>query len=140
MSDQVVRFGVSLDPDLLGQFDVLIRSEGYTNRSEAIRDLIRERLIRQEWQKDDAQVAGTVSLVYDHHELDLPRRLTEVQHDHHDLIISTVHVHLDHHNCLEVLVLKGEAARVRVLGEKLVSTRGIKHGKLTFTTTGAGLA
>lgn len=140
MSDQVVRFGVSLDPDLLGQFDAMIQSEGYTNRSEAIRDLIRERLVRQEWQKDDAQVAGTVSLVYDHHELDLPRRLTEVQHDHHNLIISTVHVHLDHHNCLEVLVLKGEAARVRVLGEKLLSTRGIKHGKLTFTTTGAGLS
>ncbi len=139
MSDQVVRFSVSLDPMLLEQFDGRIRAQGYTNRSEAIRDLIRESLIQQEWDDAAATVAGTVSLVYDHHELELPRRLTEIQHDHHDLIISTVHVHLDHHNCLEVLVLKGEAARVRMLGEHLVSTRGIKHGKLTFTTTGAGL-
>ncbi|MBM4352598.1 MAG: nickel-responsive transcriptional regulator NikR [Deltaproteobacteria bacterium] len=140
MTDQVVRFGVSLDPKLLDQFDTMIQEEGYTNRSEAIRDLIRERLIKQEWAAEETLVAGTVSLVYDHHELELPRRLTEVQHDHHDLVISTVHVHLDHHNCLEVLVLKGEAGRVRKLGEKLVSTRGIKHGKMTFTTTGAGLA
>jgi CopG family nickel-responsive transcriptional regulator len=139
MSDQVVRFGVSLDPVLLEHFDAMIKEEGYTNRSEAIRDLIRERLIKEEWEQADALVAGTVSLVYDHHELDLPRRLTEVQHDHHDLIISTVHVHLDHHNCLEVLVLKGKAAKVRMLGDRLVSTRGIKHGKLTFTTTGARL-
>jgi len=138
--EKVTRFGVSLDSGLLEQFDRLNRARGYTNRSEAIRDLIREKLVEEEWKAGDAQVAGTVSLVYDHHFLELPRRLTEIQHDHHELVISTVHVHLDHHNCLEVLVLKGRADEVKAFGESLVSTRGIKHGKLTLTTTGKELS
>jgi CopG family transcriptional regulator, nickel-responsive regulator len=138
MSD-LKRFGVSLDESLLEEFDRHIEERGYTNRSEAIRDLIREKLVTEEWELDEAEVAGTVSLVYDHHLLDLPNRLTDVQHDHHDLVISTLHVHLDHHNCLEVLLLKGPAAKVRELGEKLTSTRGIKHGKFNLTTTGQKL-
>jgi len=137
--DQLTRFGVSLSEALLEEFDRLIEEKGYTNRSEAIRDLIREKLVEEEWQADTAEVAGTVSLVYDHHKLDLPKRLTDIQHDHHDLVLSTLHVHLDHHNCLEVLLLKGPANEVRGLGEKLASTKGIKHGKLTLTTTGKGL-
>ena len=137
--DQLTRFGVSLSEKLLEEFDRLIDEKGYTNRSEAIRDLIREKLVEEEWQADAAEVAGTVSLVYDHHMLDLPKRLTDIQHDHHDLVLSTLHVHLDHHNCLEVLLLKGPANEVRGLGEKLASTKGIKHGKLTLTTTGKKL-
>jgi CopG family transcriptional regulator, nickel-responsive regulator len=137
--EKVSRFGVSLDRVLLEQFDEYIDGKGYTNRSEAIRDLIRDRLVGEEWQDDGKEVAGTVSMVYDHHTLELPKRLTEVQHDHHDLVIATLHVHLDHHNCLEVLLLKGPADGVRTLGDKLVSTRGVKHGKLTLTTTGKEL-
>ncbi len=137
--DQLTRFGVSLSESLLAEFDRLIDGKGYTNRSEAIRDLIREKLVEEEWQVDTAEVAGTVSLVYDHHKLDLPKRLTDIQHEHHDLVLSTLHVHLDHHNCLEVLLLKGPANEVRGLGEKLASTKGIKHGKLTLTTTGKKL-
>lgn len=137
--EKAVRFGVSLDSKLLTEFDALIGKKGYTNRSEAIRDLIRDRLVHEQWQQDDTPVAGAVTMVFDHHSMDLPRRLTELQHDHHDLIVSTVHVHLDHDNCLEVLVLKGAAGEVRQLGEKLISTRGIKHGKMTLTTTGKGL-
>lgn len=137
--EKAVRFGVSLDSKLLTEFDALIGKKGYTNRSEAIRDLIRDRLVHEQWQQDDTPVAGAVIMVFDHHSMDLPRRLTELQHDHHDLIVSTVHVHLDHDNCLEVLVLKGAAGEVRQLGEKLISTRGIKHGKMTLTTTGKGL-
>lgn len=135
----LTRFGVSLDEDLLARFDDYIGRKGYTNRSEAIRDLIRDKLVEEEWEAGDTEVAGTVSLVYDHHSLDLPKRLTEIQHDHHDIIISTLHVHLDHHNCLEILVLKGAASAVKSFGEKLASTRGVKHGKLSLTTTGSQL-
>lgn len=137
--DKLTRFGVSLSEKLLTEFDRIIEEKGYTNRSEAIRDLIREKLVEEEWQAGTEEVAGTVSLVYDHHLLELPKRLTDIQHDHHDMVISTLHVHLDHHNCLEVLLLKGPANEVRFLGEKLASTKGIKHGKFTLTTTGKKL-
>jgi CopG family transcriptional regulator, nickel-responsive regulator len=139
MTKKVTRFGVSLDEDLLQRFDGLIRSKGYSNRSEAIRDLIRDRLVQETCDSDDAEVAGTVSIVYNHHDLDLPNKLTEIQHDHLDLVISTLHVHLDHHNCLEVLVLKGKAGAVKEFGEALISTKGVKHGKFTLTTTGENL-
>jgi CopG family transcriptional regulator, nickel-responsive regulator len=136
---KTARFGVSLDAGLLDKFDDHIDTKGYTNRSEAIRDLIREKLVEREWEAGDVQVAGTVSLVYDHHNLDLPSRLVDLQHDHHNLVVTTVHVHLDHHNCLEVLILRGRARDVKAFGERLCSTRGIKHGKLTLTTTGYGI-
>ena len=137
--DRLTRFGVSLSEKLLAEFDRLIDEKGYTNRSEAIRDLIREKLVEEEWQAGTEEVAGTVSLVYDHHILDLPKRLTDIQHDHHDMVLSTLHVHLDHYNCLEVLLLKGPANEVRELGEKLASTKGVKHGKFALTTTGKRL-
>ncbi len=137
---KLTRFGVSLDEELLEPFDALCAVKGYSNRSEAIRDLIRKALVAEEWHQADGQGAGTLTLVYDHHKNDLARRLTQMQHDEHDIIIATLHVHLDHHNCLEVLILKGEAARVRALADKLVSCKGVKHGTFSGTTTGQDLA
>ena len=137
---KLTRFGVSLDEELLEPFDALCAVKGYSNRSEAIRDLIRKALGAEEWQQADGQGAGTLTLVYDHHKNDLARRLTQMQHDEHDIIIATLHVHLDHHNCLEVLILKGEAARVRALADKLISCKGVKHGTFSGTTTGQDLA
>ena len=137
---KLTRFGVSLDEELLEPFDALCSVKGYSNRSEAISDLIRKALVAEEWQQADGQGAGTLTLVYDHHKNDLARRLTQMQHDEHDIIIATLHVHLDHHNCLEVLILKGEAARVRALADKLISCKGVKHGTFSGTTTGQDLA
>ena len=137
---KLTRFGVSLDEELLEPFDALCAVKGYSNRSEAIRDLIRKALVAEEWQQADGQGAGTLTLVYDHHKNDLARRLTQMQLDEHDIIIATLHVHLDHHNCLEVLILKGEAARVRALADKLISCKGVKHGTFSGTTTGQDLA
>ena len=137
---KLTRFGVSLDEELLEPFDALCAVKGYSHRSEAIRDLIRKALVAEEWQQADGQGAGTLTLVYDHHKNDLARRLTQMQHDEHDIIIATLHVHLDHHNCLEVLILKGEAARVRALADKLISCKGVKHGTFSGTTTGQDLA
>ena len=133
---KLTRFGVSLDEELLEPFDALCAVKGYSNRSEAIRDLIRKALVAEEWQQADGQGAGTLTLVYDHHKNDLARRLTQMQHDEHDIIIATLHVHLDQHKCLEVLILKGEAARVRALADKLISCKGVKHGTFSGTTTG----
>lgn len=134
-----IRFGVSLDSDLLERFDTLCDQRGYETRSEAIRDLIRNMLVQQEWEDRDNEVAATLTLVYDHHKSDLAQKVTNVQHDAHHLIITTLHVHLDHHNCLEVLVLRGPGAEVRSLGQKLISTKGIVFGKLSLATTGENL-
>jgi len=135
----LVRFGVSIPDDLLEKFDVLISEKGYTNRSEAIRDLIRDRLVEDQWSESEHVVVGTVTVVYNHEQSELAQRLTEIQHQKHDLIISSVHIHLDAHNCLEVLIMKGGSAEVRKAGEVLISTRGVKHGKITMTTTGQEL-
>ncbi len=136
---KTTRFGVSLDQKLLNSFDDLCQRNGYANRSEAIRDLIRKALVEDDWTKDKAQGAGTLTLVYDHHQSDISKRLMAIQHDDHDCIIATLHVHLDHHNCLEVLVIKSEIERVRNLAHKLLSTRGVKHGAFSITTTGQDL-
>ena len=138
MSD-LARIGVAIDSSLLEKFDGLIEQRGYTNRSEAFRDLIRDELVEQSWESPEADVVGTVTLVYDHHVRTLSERLTGMQHDHHRNILSTMHVHLDHDNCLEVLVVKGKAGQVRKIADGLISTKGVKHGRLTVTTTGAGL-
>ncbi|HEX29761.1 nickel-responsive transcriptional regulator NikR [Candidatus Poribacteria bacterium] len=135
----IVRFGVSMDERLLRQFDDLIERKGYGNRSEAIRDLIRDYIVEQEWAGDEDMV-GTVTLVYDHNVREINARLTHIQHEHYRHIISTLHVHLDRDNCLEVLVIRGKASFIQKLAEKLISTRGVKHGKLTMTTTGRELA
>jgi len=135
----LVRFGVSIPDDLLEKFDVLISQKGYTNRSEAIRDLIRDRLVEDQWSESEHEVVGTVTVVYNHEQSELAQKLTEIQHRNHDLIISGVHVHLDHHNCLEVLIMRGPSDEVKKTGELLASTRGVKHGKITMTTTGKEL-
>ena len=136
---ELARIGVAIDSDLLEKFDVLIGQRGYTNRSEAFRDLVREELVRKRWDEGEAEVVGTVTLVYDHHVRLLSEKLNALQHDHHQNILSTIHVHLDHDNCLEVLIVKGKGKDVRKIADALISTKGVKHGRLTVTTTGAGL-
>ena len=136
---QLSRIGVAIDSGLLEQFDRLIESRGYTNRSEAFRDLIRDELVEKSWQDPASNVVGAVTLVYDHHVRLLSEKLTAMQHDFHDHILSTLHVHLDHDHCLEVLVVRGQAAAVKKIADALISTKGVRHGRLTITTTGAGL-
>lgn len=138
MSD-LSRIGVAIDTHLLEKFDALIAGRGYSNRSEAFRDLIRDELVEKSWEAPDSSVVGTVTLVYDHHVRMLSEKLTDMQHDHFHHILSTLHVHLDHDNCLEVLIVKGKAAAVRKIADALISTKGVKHGRLTITSTGAGL-
>ena len=132
----LTRFGISIDERLLSQFDKMINNKGYVNRSEAIRDLIRAALVEEEWGDDQQQTVATVTLVYDHHTRDLSDKLTEHQHSHHEEIVSTLHVHLDHHHCLEVVVIKGLARRVKRIADELIGTKGVKHGKLVATTSG----
>ncbi len=131
------RIGVAIDTTLLHQFDRLIEQRGYTNRSEAFRDLIREELVEQASESPESHVVGTVTLVYDHHVRMLNEKLTGIQHDFHHSILSTLHVHLDHDNCLEVLVVRGKSADVRKVAGALISTKGVKHGTLALTTSGA---
>jgi len=127
------RFSVSMEADLLSAFDRRIEQAGYGSRSEAIRDVVRDYLVAEQSRRPDAPVIGTVTLVYDHHARQLEDRLTQLQHDHHDAIRCVTHVHLDAHNCLEVVVLAGASARVQAVAEQLISTRGVKHGKLVVT-------
>jgi CopG family transcriptional regulator, nickel-responsive regulator len=136
---ELSRIGVAIDSDLLEKFDELIAHRGYSNRSEAFRDLIRGELVEEAWAKPDSPVVGTVTLVYDHHVRLLNGKLTDMQHKHYDHILSALHVHLDHDNCLEVLVVKGKASEVRAIADNLISTKGVKHGRLTVTTPGAHL-
>ncbi|HWQ57087.1 MAG TPA: nickel-responsive transcriptional regulator NikR [Bryobacteraceae bacterium] len=133
------RIGVAIDSELLERFDRLIAQRGYTNRSEAFRDLIRDELVERAWESPESHVVGTVTLVYDHHVRLLNEKLTSLQHDHHRAILSTLHVHLDHDHCLEVLVVKGRAAEVQQIADALISTKGVKHGRLTITTSGSEL-
>ena len=132
----LTRFGVSLDDELLKQFDRVIARKGYTNRSEAIRDLIRESLVREQWELGTDQAVGTITLVYDHEVPDLSDRLTDLQHAHYKAIVSAMHVHLDPHHCLEVLVLRGKARVLKAIADRLIGTRGVKHG--TFSATAEG--
>lgn len=136
---EIVRFGISINDRLLERFDQLIEGKGYVNRSEAIRDLIRNALVEEAWAKENEEAVGTVSLVYDHHTRDLADKLTDHQHSHHKEIVSSLHVHLDAHHCLEVVVLKGKAGEIKRLAEELIGTKGVKHGKLMTTTTGQDL-
>jgi CopG family nickel-responsive transcriptional regulator len=136
---ELSRIGVAIDSDLLAKFDELIAVRGYANRSEAFRDLIRDELVDQASELPDSEVVGTLTLVYNHHVRMLGDKLMDMQHSHYHAILSTLHVHLDHDNCLEVLVIKGKAAAVKSISDALISTKGIKHGKLTITTTEATL-
>ena len=128
------RIGVSIDADLLRRFDSYITDKGYENRSEAFRDLIRDRLVDSVVIGPNAFVVGTVTLIYDHHTRLLPEKLTDIQHEHHDIIISTMHAHLDHENCLEVIVLRGKSKDVQRLADRLISTKGVQHGRLVMSS------
>ena len=133
------RLSITLPKELAAAFDKRNKRKGYENRSEAIRDLIREALVREEWSDPGAQVAATVSIVYDHHTRTLTDRITRVQHDHGELIVSALHVHLDHHNCLEVIVLRGIARNVQALADKLGAIKGVKHAQVTLATEGKSI-
>jgi CopG family nickel-responsive transcriptional regulator len=133
------RFTVSLPPVLMRQLDAMTAEKGYTNRSLAIADMIRDQLVEHRQKTGTEAIAGTITLVYDHHKQHVQETLTDIQHDHQNLIISTLHVHLDHHNCLEVLVVRGKAALVKRTADELIAAKGVKHGKLTVTTTGQDL-
>ncbi|MFZ5765452.1 MAG: nickel-responsive transcriptional regulator NikR [Thermodesulfobacteriota bacterium] len=134
MSD-LTRFGVSINDDLLQRFDELITEKGYQNRSEAIRDLIRNALVEDELTNEETETVGSISLVYNHHTRDLADKLTHHQHSHHQDIISALHVHLDAHNCLEIIVVRGKAKEIRKMADELIGTKGVKHGKLMMTTS-----
>ena len=136
---KVVRFGVSIEKKLLDAFDELISRKGYTNRSEAVRDLIRDYLVMEEWQTEKKEMIGIITIVYNHHKRGLLDTLIELQHHFHDLIISTMHLHLDEDNCLEISAVKGRGDKIKAVADKLISIPGIKHGKLTMTTTGKEL-
>jgi CopG family nickel-responsive transcriptional regulator len=136
----ITRFGVSLEGRLLKRFDRLIDRKGYANRSEAIRDLIRESLVREQWEMNLDQAVGTITLVYDHDTRELADRLTDLQHAHYETIVSTLHVHLDSHHCLEVLVLRGKASDLKAIADRLIGTRGVQHGTFSATAEGKALA
>lgn len=138
MLDDLVRFGISMNAQLLAQFDQAIARRGYNNRSEAIRDLIRAYLVEEQWKDLDAEVAGTVTLVYDHHSA-VSQALADLQHDHHGVVVSTLHVHQDADNCLEVVVLRGQARQVMELADRLTALKGVKLGRLTIASTGKEL-
>ena len=136
---ETLRFGISIDAKLLDDFDRLIEQKGYETRSEALRDLIRASLIEVKWENDEEEMVGTVTLVYNHHVRDLADKLTEHQHSYHHQIISALHVHLDAHNCLEVLVVRGKAREIKKIADEIIGVKGVKHGKLVMTATGEDL-
>lgn len=135
----LTRFGISLERRLLERFDRRIREKGYANRSEAIRDLIRDELVRREWEEEEGEKMGTVTLIYNHHNHELGDRLTHLQHDHHHNIISTMHIHLNHDMCMEVLAVRGQGRVIQKLANELISMKGVIHGRWVGTTTGQDL-
>ena len=134
----LVRFGISLESDLSKQFDALIKRKGYSNRSEAVRDLIRQDLVGQQWQDGD-EIAGAITFIYNHHKRQLLNKITDIQHDFQKVIISSQHIHLDHDNCLEIVAVKGRPAEILKLANLLKTLKGVKHGTLGITSTGKGL-
>ena len=132
--EELTRIGVATGSDLLARFDRFIAKQGYTNRSEALRDLMRDRLVSGAVGDPETPVVGTVTLIYDHHARLLPDKLMTLQHDHHELIISTTHAHLDHHTCLEVVVVKGGSKRVQKLADLLIGAKGVQHGRLVMSS------
>lgn len=135
----VARFSVSLNKDLLHLLDEMVKEKGYSNRSLAIADMVRDQLVQHRLEIGDIAAAGTVTLIYDHHTHHVQETLTSIQHEHCEKIISTLHVHLDHHNCLEVLVVRGKASKIKAIAERLIGAKGVKHGTLSLTTTGKDL-
>ena len=135
---KLTRFSISVESELLEGFLRMAKKQGRQNRSEALRNLMREALVREEWAGND-EIVGTITIVYDHHKRELTERLTGIQHGHHHEIIAATHIHLDHDNCLEVIAVRGRALQVQRIADELIGTRGVKHGKLSATTTGKKL-
>lgn len=131
--DKVVRTGIALPPELLMRFDEAIKEKGYRNRSEAVRDLVRDYLVRREWSEEGKEGIASLTLVYGHHSGTFMRKMASAQHEHPSLIRSTMHTHIDHHNCLEVIVLEGPMRGIRKLADSLLALKGVKHGKLVAT-------
>jgi CopG family nickel-responsive transcriptional regulator len=138
-SKGVARFSISLPSELAEQLERMSKQKGYDNRSLAVADMIRAHLVEHQQQFGDKGIAGTITLLYDHHKQHVQAALTDIQHEHHDVIISALHVHLDHHNCMEVLAVRGKAAIIKRIADELIAAKGVKHGKLTVTSTGKGL-
>jgi CopG family nickel-responsive transcriptional regulator len=136
---ELTRFGVSMDSKLIKKFDALIEKKGYATRSEAIRDMVRDTLVEQEWESGGQETVGTITIVYNHHTRELEHALTDMQHKSFHQVVSALHVHLDAHNCLEVLVVKGKSQEIKKIADLLIGTKGVKHGKLVMTTTGKDL-
>ena len=132
---QLIRFGVSLEKDLLSHFDSHLRRKKYTNRSEAIRDLIRDDLVKKQW-NEGKEIAGTITVIYDHHKRELVNKLMDIQHDFGEIIISTQHIHLDHHNCLEIIAIKGRPKAAQDLADTLKAVKWVKHATLSMSSTG----
>lgn len=128
-----------MESSLLEKFDRLNEQTGYKNRSEAIRDLIREKLVNEEWRSSEQETVGVFSLIYDHHQRELNKTLTSIQHNHLDVIVSSTHIHIDRHNCLEVIILRGKADVIKKITNEIASTKGVKHGALNMTSTGSNL-
>jgi CopG family transcriptional regulator, nickel-responsive regulator len=137
--DRADRFSVSLPRQLIADFDRMLAAKGYDNRSQAIADILRDWLVEQRRENPEQEIAGAITLVYDHHKRNLQDHLTDVQHDHHHLILATMHVHLDHHNCLEIIAVRGAAGEIQTVADALIGAKGIKHGKLMITSTGRDL-
>jgi CopG family transcriptional regulator, nickel-responsive regulator len=133
---ELVRFGISLDGELLRRFDALNAAKHYTSRSEALRDLIRQELVSREWQQEDREVAGAITFVYDHHQRALLNVITDIQHDFQEIIISTQHIHLDHSTCLEIIAVRGSAADIQRLADRLRALKGVRHGILSMSSLG----
>lgn len=133
------RIGIALDSDLLRRFDRSIARRGYTNRSEAFRDLIRDRLVTEQTSEPRSTVVGTVTLIYDHHAHGITEKLTELQHAHHELVVSTSHAHLDLDSCLEVLIVHGKSANVSKFADRLICLKGVQHGRLVMSVPADGI-
>ncbi len=134
-----VRFCLSVEPEHLAHFERWMEANGYTNRSEAFRDLVRQLVVEETWAREDREVSAVAVLVYDHHLYALPQHLVEEEHRHHELVLARTHVHLDEHNCLEVVLMRGPAPQVKALGDRLIARRGVKVGRLVPAHTGQGL-
>jgi CopG family nickel-responsive transcriptional regulator len=137
--DRLSRFSLSMPANLVRQFDAMAQEKGFANRSQAVAELVRSALVEHHAQVGLHDIAGTVTLVYDHHKRNIQGLLTDIQHEHGNWIISTLHVHLDHHHCMEVMAVRGPAAQVKAMADQLITAKGVKHGKLTVTTTGEEL-
>jgi CopG family nickel-responsive transcriptional regulator len=137
--EELARFGISIPKDLLSAFDEYIRRKHYANRSEAIRDLIRQKLVEEEWRESNEEVAGVITYLYDHHKRELVDKLMDIQHDYFERIITTQHIHVDHHRCLEVILVKGKANEIKELADKVQALKGVLHLNLTLTTLGKNI-